>query len=136
MPNSLPHNGKWWQQHDSFWRLTAGNLLALVAMLGSLTVFLLSYERRVSKIENTEEAILNTEAQIKGILQRMDAEGTYKGQVVVAKTMETLNDTIRRLEQDEVNLHQMTPKLERLITQMEWIQLQREHLQKDPGPKP
>jgi hypothetical protein len=129
MANNFLNGGTW---AKNFWQFNIGNLVAVVALLGSLTVFLLNYERRLSRIENTEESIAEASKHLDVVVNRIDQQGSFAGQLAFGRQVEALKAQTERLERDEQVLKDLTPKMERVVTQMEWV-MQQQH--KD-SPKP
>jgi hypothetical protein len=122
MANSLlghDGNGRTWSKN--FWQFNIGNLVAVIALLGSLTVFLLNFERRLTKIENTEDTIADAAKRLDTAITRIDSQGTFAGQLAFGKHVEALKAQTDRLERDEQVLRELTPKMERVVTQMEWL---------------
>jgi hypothetical protein len=111
--NSTPWSG--------FRHVDLGHVLTMVTMVVGLFISFLAYDRRMGQSEANEKSLTFSINQLADRVDKMDSTGTQASQRGILKDSEMTSSNTRRIDSLENNLNKLSPQVERMDTNLEWV---------------
>lgn len=111
----------------------AGHLLTLLIVVGSVLAFIRSYDHSVNEASNAAGAANKNVVELAELVKRMDEHGTSYSHTQIPLEQSMITSIQGQVTQNTKSVTEITPKLERMLTQMEYIQawVQEQKAEKD-----
>lgn len=99
---------------NSFWQFNIGHAITVIVIVGGWLWYLSKAENRIGNLEMALERVVT-------LVEKIDEHGTTASQRGIYQETELSKANERRISSVEIALRDISPKLERIDTNLSWL---------------